>query len=134
MKNFINEFKAFILRGNVVDMAVAVVVGAAFSAIVTSLVNDIISPLIGTLVNMDFSSLTVKVNGVDIAYGSFIMDVLNFFIIAFSMFMFVKSINKVTGMGKKKEAGPPTTKKCPYCKSEIPIDATKCAHCTSDVE
>ena len=133
MKKIFEEFKKFAFKGNVVDMAVAVVVGAAFSAIVTSLVNDIISPLIGTLVNMDFSSLTAKVNGVDIAYGSFIMAVLNFFIIAFSMFMFVKSINKVTGMGKKKEAGPPTTKKCPFCFSEIHIDATRCPHCTSEI-
>lgn len=138
MKNFMAEFKKFILRGNVVDMAVGVIVGAAFQAIVNSLVNDVISPLLGLVANTDLSYLVWTVNGVEIRYGAFITAVINFLVMAFVIFLLVKFLNKLAELGKKKEepAAPaaPTTKKCPYCKSEIPIDAVKCAHCTSDVE
>lgn len=137
MKNFFAEFKKFILRGNVVDMAVGVIVGAAFQGIVNSLVNDVISPLVGMFANTDLSYLVWNVNGVEVRYGAFLTAVINFLIMAFVIFLLVKFLNKVAELGKKKEEpapAAPTTKKCPYCKSEIPIDAVKCAHCTSDVE
>ena len=138
MKNFMAEFKKFILRGNVVDMAVGVIVGAAFQGIVSSLVNDVISPLLGLFANTDLTYLVWNVNGVEVRYGAFLTAVINFLVMAFVIFMLVKFLNKLAELGNKKEepAAPPapTTKKCPYCKSEIPIDAVKCAHCTSDVE
>ena len=136
MKKFIAEFKEFINRGNVVDMAVGIMIGAAFKAIVDSLVNDIISPLIGLLFKRDFSALSLSLWGVDLKYGAFIMAILNFLIIAFVLFLIIKLMNSLRDMGKKKvEEAPaaPTTKVCPYCKSEIAIDATRCAHCTSEL-
>ena len=132
MKKFLNEFKEFAMRGNVLDMAVGIIVGAAFTAIVTSLVDDILSPIIGLLVRVNFSDLVVSIAGVDLKYGSFIMAVINFLIVAFVLFTLIKFMNKAASLGKKpKEEEAPTTKECPYCKSEIAIDATRCPHCTS---
>ncbi|MBE6777829.1 MAG: large conductance mechanosensitive channel protein MscL [Ruminococcaceae bacterium] len=136
MKKFIKEFKEFINRGSVVDMAVGIMIGAAFKAIVDSLVKDIISPLIGLIFQQDFSTLSASVFGVNIMYGSFIMAIVNFVIIAFVLFCLIKTLNTLHHIGKKKaEEAPaePTTKICPYCKSEIPVDATRCAHCTSEL-
>ena len=131
------EFKEFINRGNVVDMAVGIMIGAAFKAIVDSLVNDIISPIIGLLFKQDFSGLSLRLWDVELKYGAFIMAVLNFLIIAFVLFIIIKLMNSLRDMGKKKEEeeapAAPTTKECPYCKSEIAIDATRCPHCTSEV-
>ena len=136
MKLF-KEFKEFLNRGNVVDLAVGVVIGAAFKAIVDSFVGDIISPLIGSIFNMDFSELTVTINGAELRYGAFIMAIINFIIIAFVIFLFVKAVNKMRETAAKKKAAEeeaaPTTKICPYCKSEIPIDATKCKCCASEL-
>jgi len=136
MKKFMAEFKEFINRGNVVDMAVGIMIGAAFKAIVDSLVNDIISPLIGLLFKQDFSNLSINLWNVELKYGAFIMAVLNFLIIAFVLFLIIKLMNSLRDIGKKKvEEVPaePTTQICPYCKSEIAIDATRCPHCTSDL-
>ena len=136
MKKFLAEFKEFVSRGNVVDMAVGVIIGAAFKAIVDSLVADVISPLIGIIFKMDFSSLSVTVNGSEIMYGSFIMAIINFIIIAFVLFLFIKAINKMRRMAearKPQEEEAPTTKKCPFCQSEIDIEATRCPHCTSEL-
>ena len=136
MKNFINEFKEFINRGNVVDMAVGVVIGSAFSAIVTALVDNIISPLIGLIFFVDFSELSFGLGSAQIQYGAFIMAVLNFLIVAFVLFLFVKAMNKFRSMGKKNEEeapAAPTVKNCPFCMSEIPAEATKCAFCTSSL-
>ena len=136
MKLF-KEFKEFINRGNVVDLAVGVVIGAAFKAIVDSFVNDIISPLIGSIFQMDFNELTVTINGAELKYGAFIMAIINFIIIAFVIFLFVKAVNTLREKAAKKKAeeeeAAPTTKICPYCKSEIPIDATKCKCCASEL-
>lgn len=134
MKAFLKEFKDFAMRGNVMDMAIGIVIGGAFTAIVTSLVNDIISPLLGSIGTSDLSSLVIKINGVDVKYGSFLMAVFNFLIIAFVVFSVIKAMNKAAAF-RKNDAGPeaPTTKLCPYCKSEISIDATKCPHCTSEL-
>jgi len=137
MKKFFNEFKEFAVKGNVMDMAVGIIIGGAFTAIVTSLVNDIISPLVGLLVKMDFSTLTATIMGVELKYGAFIMAVVNFLIVALVLFSMIKAMNKATSLVKKKEDEPaeePTTKTCPFCKSEIAIDATRCPHCTSELE
>ncbi len=137
MKKFLDEFKTFINRGNVIDMAVGVIIGAAFKAIVDSLVGDIINPLLGSIGGLDFTEYTLNINGATLCYGKFITAIINFLIMAFVIFMLVKTINKFNDkMHKKSDETPaaPTTKQCPYCKSEIAIDATKCPHCTSDVE
>ena len=136
MKKLWNEFKTFAFKGNVMDMAVGVIIGAAFGAIVSSLVGDIISPLIGLLFKQDFSTLTATVNEVEIHYGAFISAVINFLIVALVLFLVIKSFNKASNLKKKPEEAPaaPTTKVCPYCKSEIPIGATRCPHCTSELD
>lgn len=138
MKKFLNEFKEFIMRGNVLDLAVAVLVGAAFQSIVTSLTDNIISPVIGLFTRMNFDQLSVQIPYTDviIKYGAFITSVINFLIMALIIFLIVKVINKIMTFGRKKEeqTQEKTTKECPYCKSEISIDATRCPHCTSKLE
>ncbi|MBE6015179.1 MAG: large-conductance mechanosensitive channel protein MscL [Lachnospiraceae bacterium] len=136
MKAFMKEFKEFIARGNVMDMAVGIIIGGAFTAIVTSLVNDIIMPLISLITGgFDFKSLSVTLGSGDGAatlnYGAFITAIINFLLIALVIFIMIKSINKLSR--KKKEEPEATTKECPYCKSEIAIEATKCPHCTSEL-
>lgn len=141
-KGFMAEFRKFITRGNVLDMAVGVIVGGAFTAIVSSLNKDVITPLLGLLGGTDFSHLKIVFGEGEeapvFAYGNFITAVINFLITAFVIFCLVKIINGFGERLKKKEEpappAPPTTKKCPYCKSEIDIEAVKCPHCTSDVE
>jgi large conductance mechanosensitive channel len=124
------------MRGNVMDMAVGVIVGGAFTAIVTSLNQDILTPILGIFGGTDFSSLMVKLGSGESApvlyYGNFITAVINFLITAFVIFCLVKAINTVNDKFSKKPApAAPTTKKCPFCKSEIALDATRCPHCTS---
>lgn len=138
-KGFFAEFKKFITRGNVIDMAVGVIIGGAFTAIVTSLNKDILTPLLGLIGGTDFSHLTLVMGEGEEApvlmYGSFITAVINFLITAFVIFVLVKTINAVSDRFKKKEEpAAPTTKTCPYCKSSIAIDATRCPHCTSTLE
>ena len=138
MKKIFAEFKEFINRGNVVDMAVGIMIGAAFKAIVDALVANLISPLIGIIFKQDFSTLHFTINEVPFYYGALIMAIINFLIVAFVLFMIIKLMNAMHNIGKKKvveEAAPaePTTKVCPFCKSEIAIDATRCAHCTSEL-
>ena len=131
MKKFIEEFKDFALKGNVMDMAVGVIIGGAFSGIVTSLTDNFINPILNVLTG----GATYTVTDVAGFASSFISAVVNFIIMAFILFCLVKAINKLMSLGKKKEEpAAPTTKICPYCKSEIPIDATRCAHCTSILE
>lgn len=141
------EFKSFAMKGNVIDLAVGVVIGSAFGKIVTSLVNDIIMPLIGLLLgNVDFTNrffvlgegtyktlAEAQAEGVaTLNYGLFINNILDFLIIAFSIFIVIKQLNRFTK--KKEQPAAPKTKKCKYCYSEIHVDATKCPHCTSAVE
>lgn len=131
MKRFIEEFKAFALRGNVMDMAVGVIIGGAFSGIVTSLTDNFINPILNLLIGGATYSLT------DVAgfASSFLSAVVNFIIMAFILFCLLKVINKLTGLTKKEEApAEPETKICPYCQSEISIKATRCPHCTSILE
>ena len=135
MKKFFEEFKEFATRGSVIDLAVGVIIGGAFQGIVTSLVNDIISPIIGLLAKKDFSAWQIEVLGVQIKYGSFITAVVNFLIMAFVIFLLVKGLNSLNKLHKKPEPEKePTTKKCPYCMTEIDIKATRCPHCTSELE
>ena len=144
----IKEFKEFSIKGNVVDMAVGVVIGGAFGKIVTSLVNDLIMPLVGVLTGgMDFTNKFISLDGNDyltlaeaqeagaatLNYGAFITTIIDFLIIAFSIFIVIKQLNKF----KKKEEvveEAKTTKLCPYCITDIPIEATRCPHCTSILE
>jgi large conductance mechanosensitive channel len=148
-KGFFGEFRKFIMRGNVVDMAVGVVIGGAFGNIVTSLVNDIIMPLISVATGgIDFSNWFIALDGkhystlakaqkagaATLNYGSLISVIINFLIIAFCIFVVVKLLNSLTEKVHKPVEEAPKTKICPYCKSEIPIDATRCPHCTSQLE
>ena len=139
MKAFWKEFKTFISRGSVMDMAVGIIIGGAFTAIVNSLVNDLVMPLLSLLTGgFDFTKLSVVLGSGEGAatlnYGLFISAVINFLLIAFVIFCLIKSINKMKDKIAKKEEEDPTTKICPFCKSEIDIAATKCPHCTSDLE
>lgn len=136
MKAFFEEFKKFISRGNVMDMAVGIIIGGAFTAIVNSLVNDIIMPIVSLLTGgVDFSSLSITLgtgeNAAAINYGAFISAIISFLLVGFALFIIIKALNKL----KKEEPKPePTEKECPYCKSMISIKAVKCPHCTSDIE
>lgn len=132
MKKFMAEFKKFALRGNVMDMAVGVIIGGSFSGIVTSLTDNFINPILNFLLGHE------RYNVADVAgfASAFLSSVVNFILMAFILFCLMKLINKAVSLGNKNEEekpAVPTTKICPYCKSEIPIDATKCAHCTSEV-
>ncbi len=134
MKKFLEEFKAFALKGNVMDMAIGVIIGGAFTSIVTSLTDNIINPIIGMFGGMDLSAYKLNLFGAELCYGAFITSVINFIIMALVLFSLLKFVNKLTHLGQKKE-GPaaPTTRNCPFCLSEIPIGATKCAHCGSEL-
>ena len=143
----LQEFKEFTMRGNVLDMAIGVIIGAAFGKIITSFVNDILMPPIGLLLGrVDFSNLFVNLSGqpygsleeaqaagaATINYGLFLNTVLDFIIVAFVIFLLIRQVNRLK---RESEALPaePTTKECPYCLSTIPIKATRCPHCTSEI-
>ena len=132
---FWSEFRQFIAKGNVMNLAVGVIIGAAFQAITNSLVNDIISPVIGLFASADMSAWSVMIGGAEIRYGAFLTAIINFLIMALVIFLLVKILNRIMAMGKKPEPkAEPTTKKCPFCCSEIAIEATRCPHCTSELE
>lgn len=140
MKKFFEEFKKFALKGNVMDLAVGVIIGAAFQNIVTALTNSFINPLIAVVTggvsqdengNPIYLGGSFVVRGVAFDYGSFVSAVINFLIMAFILFLIVKAMNKLMTVGKKKEEPKKTTQKCPYCASEISIDAKRCPQCTS---
>ena len=137
IKNFFADFQAFVNKGNVLDMAVGIIIGGAFKDIVTSLIDNIISPLIGLIFKADFNYVAIHVLGVDIKIGAFITGVINFVVMAFVVFLIVRGVNFLRELGKKKEeeapAPAPNTKKCPYCCTEIAIEATRCPHCTSQL-
>jgi large conductance mechanosensitive channel len=142
----LKEFREFAMRGNVIDLAIGIIIGAAFGKIVTSFVNDILMPPLGLLLGrVDFSSLFLNLSGTPYAslaeakaagaatinYGIFINTLLDFVIVAFAIFLLVKQVNRL----KRPEApGAPTTKDCPYCSTAIPLKATRCPHCTSQIE
>ncbi len=152
MKKFFGEFREFIAKGNVIDLAVGVIIGGAFSNIVKNLVENLITPLISLITKqVSFTDMFIALDGNEYAtlaaaqevgaatlnYGLFIQAVIDFLITAFVIFLLVKGINKIRNMGKKEETPveeAPNTKVCPFCKSEIAIDATRCPNCTSEVE
>ena len=137
MKNFVEEFKKFIARGNVMDMAVGVIIGGAFTAIVNSLVNDVMMPVLSLITGgLDFSKLCIVLGegegAATLNYGAFIAAIINFLLIALVIFMLIKTINKFTK--KEEDPAPVTTKECPYCKEKVALEATRCPHCTSELE
>ena len=151
-KGLVAEFKEFIMRGNVLDMAVGVIIGGAFGSIVSSIVDDILMPLITMITGgINFDNWFISLDGNAYAtlaaaqeagastlnYGVFITKVINFLIVAFCIFMMIKAFNKASDLAKKKEEeapAAPTTKVCPFCKNEIPIEAVRCGFCTSIVD
>lgn len=135
MKAFIKEFKEFISRGNVLDMAVGVIIGGAFTSIVKSLVDDIINPFLGLFGGMNFDLLTISLGKDNVLYyGRFLTAVINFLIMALIVFVIIKMINRFGARWKKQEIQKKQTKICPYCQSQIHIDAKKCPYCTSTLQ
>ena len=141
MKKIFGEFKEFVMRGNVLDLAVAVIIGGAFQTIVSSLCDDVITPFIQLIISKcigvdSIDEMTRVLNVGTIQFGNFISAIINFLIMAVIIFCLVKFINRVMSIGKKKEEEEEeeTTKTCPFCKSEIDIEATRCPHCTSVLE
>jgi large conductance mechanosensitive channel len=131
MKKFLLEFKKFALRGNVLDMAIGIIIGSAFTAIVKSLTDNFIQPIL----NWFLKDTPITWGMVGACSSAFLTAVINFILTAFILFLILKSINGLMSIGKKKEApAAPTTKTCPYCKSSIALDATRCPHCTSQLE
>lgn len=130
IKNFIEEFKAFALRGNMMDMAVGIIIGGAFTGIVTSLTDNFINPILNFVTGAE----TYTLQNVAGFASSFVSELVNFFIMAFVLFLLLKGMNKLVALGKKPEApAAPTAKVCPFCQSEIAINATRCPHCTSEL-
>jgi large conductance mechanosensitive channel len=142
----LKEFKEFAMRGNVLDMAVGIIIGAAFGKIISSLVNDILMPPIGLLLGkVDFSSLFIDLSGqshaslaaakaagaATINYGVFLNSILDFVIVAFAIFLLIRQVNRFK---RQPEAAPPSTKDCPFCASSIPLKAVRCPHCTSQLQ
>ena len=141
MSKFMKEFKEFAFKGNVIDMAVGMLIGSAFTGVVNSVVKDLFTPILAVLTgSVDFTQLGYKFGEAEdapfLAYGNFIQTVINFFILALCIFMFVKFVNKLRAKNEPApvpEAPKPAPRKCPYCKSEIADDATRCPHCTSQL-
>lgn len=148
MKMF-KEFKEFAVKGNMIDLAIGIIIGAAFSGVISSLVNDVIMPPIGLLLgNVDFSNMFITLSGghfltleeakaggaVTLNYGLFVNTLINFLIVAFAVFILVKQVNNFKRMLDNEPAAGPTVKACPYCRSTIHIDAVKCPNCTSDIK
>ena len=135
MKKFLKEFKEFALKGNVMELAIAVIIGGAFQGIITAFTDDFINPIINSIGGAEIGGhFEIFSTGQYIEYGAFITAVINFLIMAFVIFLLMKAVNKLLSLGhKKEEEAAPLTRKCPYCYGEIDIKATKCMHCTSDV-
>ena len=130
----VREFRDFLLRGNVIDLAVAVVIGAAFGAVITSFVGDILTPLLGLLGIPDFKDLSVQASDATIRYGLFLNALVTFALIALAIFLFVvKPVNAINARRAGTAEGEPTTKACPFCTSDIPVGATRCPMCTSQL-
>lgn len=127
----LKEFREFAIRGNVMDLAVAVIIGGAFGKIVTSLVNDLLMPLIGLVMGgVNFADLAIVVGGAEVRWGAFVQSIIDFIIIAFVIFLLVRAINRL----KREEPTTPTTKECPHCFTTIPLKATRCPNCTSELQ
>lgn len=139
MKKFLQEFKTFALKGNMIDLAVGMIIGSAFTGIVGSLVNDIFMPLLSIFTGkINFDNLVIVLgsgeNAATINYGTFLTQVVNFLIVSFVIFMLIRQINKLQHIKAKEEVKEETEKECPFCKTKISIHATRCPHCTSILE
>jgi large conductance mechanosensitive channel len=134
MRKFFEEFKSFALKGNVMNLAVGIIIGAAFQGVVGSLTDNILSPIIGLFTRQNFDSLHLEVLGITLKYGAFITSVINFFIMAFVVFMLIRGMNRIMEIGHHKEPPAPSKKPCPHCFSDINIKATRCPACTSQLE
>lgn len=139
MKKFLEEFKTFALKGNMIDLAVGMIIGSAFTGIVGSLVNDIFMPLLSIFTGkINFDNLVIVLgsgeNAATINYGTFLTQVVNFLVVSFTIFLLIRQINKFQHMHEKEEVREETEKECPFCKSKISIQATRCPHCTSVLE
>ncbi|MBQ4036661.1 MAG: large conductance mechanosensitive channel protein MscL [Clostridia bacterium] len=133
MKKFLNEFKAFVLRGNILDMAIGIIIGAAFTGLVKSLTGYFIQPLLTAILTWEWDIINFTSFGAAVA--GFLTEVINFVLTAFVLFLLMKGVQAIMSLGKKKEEPKaPTTKTCPFCKSEIALDAVRCPHCTSQIE
>ena len=135
MRKFFSEFKVFVLKGNALNLAVGVIIGASFQGIVTSLTDNILSPILGLFTGYNFDALHIKILGdVDIKYGAFITSVINFIIMSFIVFLIVRFMNRIVAIHKKPaEPTPPTTRACPFCVTDISVKATRCPACTSEI-
>lgn len=153
MKEMLKEFKEFAFKGNMMDLAVGMIIGAAFTSLVNSVVGNLVMPIISIFTGgIDFNNMylalnenaravqaaggdlaTAKSAGAVFAYGTFLTDFIQFLILAFVVFMIIRAMNKLMNMAKKEEEAAPTTKECPFCKTEINIEATRCPHCTSQL-
>jgi len=133
MKRFLKEFKEFALKGNVLNLAVGVIIGAAFQGVVSSLTENILSPIIGLLTRQNFDSLMLEVFGITLKYGAFITSIINFIIMAFVVFLLVRIMNRILAIGHEKKDDSPAKKKCGYCFTEIDSKATRCPACTSQL-
>jgi len=133
-KKFIHEFKEFALRGNVMSLAVGVIIGSSFQGVVASLTENILSPIIGLFTKQNFDSLSLSVLGTTLRYGAFITSVINFIIMAFVVFLLVRAMNKLLTLGEQKKEPPVPARLCPFCKSALHKDATRCPACTSALE
>lgn len=135
MKKFLQEFKEFALRGNVMQLAVGVIIGAAFQGIVSSLTDNILSPILGLFMMQNLDNLHVTFLGVTLKYGAFLTSVINFIIMALVIFILMRGVNKILSVGDSpKEPPKPTTRKCPYCLTDMDVRATRCPACTSEVK
>jgi len=132
-KKFIQEFKDFALRGNVMSLAVGVIIGSAFQGVVASLTDNILSPIIGLFTRQNFDSLTLSVLGTSLRYGAFITSVINFIIMAFVVFMLVRGMNRLLSLGEQKKEAPAPARLCPHCKTALHPEATRCPACTSEL-
>jgi len=132
-RKFFQEFKEFALRGNVMSLAVGVIIGSAFQGVVRSLTDNILSPIIGLFTRQNFDSIELNVVGITLRYGAFITSVINFIIMAFVVFLLVRAMNKLLSLGEQKKEAPAPARLCPYCKTVLHPEATRCPACTSEL-
>ena len=134
LKKFLQEFKEFALRGNVMSLAVGLIIGSSFQGVVVSLTDNLLSPIIGLFAKQNFDTLELNVLGISLRYGAFITSVINFIIMAFVVFLLVRSMNKLLSLGKREKEPAAPARLCPYCKTTLHKDATRCPACTSDLQ